>query len=83
MSSNIAEGYVRQHDKEQIQFLRIAYGSGAELGSQIDIAKSLYPDSSYEVAEQNLTELMKILNVMLHKMAQAQQTHTVYPNPKS
>jgi len=36
IASNIAEGQVRGH-KEFIQFLRIAYGSGAELETQLII----------------------------------------------
>src|SRR3989338_1925613 len=33
--SNIAEGYRRGHKPEFIQFLRIAFGSGAELETQL------------------------------------------------
>src|ERR1035437_9904168 len=39
--SNIAEGFNRGFKKERIQFLRIAYGSGAELETQLEIAKDL------------------------------------------
>ncbi|GAJ04402.1 unnamed protein product, partial [marine sediment metagenome] len=39
--SNIAEGYVRKHRQEYIQFLRIAFGSGGELETQVIIAKRL------------------------------------------
>src|SRR3990167_3497670 len=39
--SNIAEGYARKYKQEYIQFLRIAFGSGAELETQIIIAKNL------------------------------------------
>jgi len=39
--SNIAEGRFRGTRKDFIQFLRIAYGSGAELETQIEIAKIL------------------------------------------
>lgn len=40
-SSNIAEGFKRSHHKEKIQFYNIAYGSVAELESQIEIALKL------------------------------------------
>jgi len=37
--SNIAEGYSRKHRQEYIHFIRIALSSGAELETQIVIAK--------------------------------------------
>jgi four helix bundle protein len=36
--SNIAEGSKRNSDKEFIHFLRIAYGSGAEVETQLEIS---------------------------------------------
>jgi four helix bundle protein len=39
--SNIAEGYARRYLKQYIQFLYIAYGSGAELETQLMLAKDL------------------------------------------
>ena len=39
--SNIAEGYARGYLKQYIQFLYIAYGSGAELETQLMLAKDL------------------------------------------
>jgi len=39
--SNVAEGFKRQHSKEFRQFLHIALGSGAELETQLLIAKDL------------------------------------------
>src|SRR3989304_4895952 len=39
--SNIAEGFRRKSRKEKLQFLGIAYGSGAELETQLDISFSL------------------------------------------
>ena len=41
ISSNIAEGFKRNHKKEKLQFYNIAYGSAAELESQIEIANKL------------------------------------------
>jgi len=40
--SNIAEGRQRQHKKEFIQHLAIAYGSLAELETHLQIAERLY-----------------------------------------
>lgn len=67
ISSNIAEGYTRQHAAERLQFWHIAYGSGAELESQMEIAKVLYPDQDYTKSEEQLLEIMKMLNVIVHK----------------
>ena len=39
--SNIAEGFMRRHNKEYKQFLYIALGSLAELETQIIISKEL------------------------------------------
>ena len=39
--SNIAEGYQRGSRKEYVQFLNIAYGSAAELETQLSLAHDL------------------------------------------
>ena len=65
ISSNIAESYHRFHKKEKYQFLAIAFGSGSELESQIEIAKILFPKLNCKEAEELLTEIMKILNSFL------------------
>ncbi|MBI5079466.1 four helix bundle protein [Candidatus Wolfebacteria bacterium] len=64
ISSNIAEGYSRKHRQEYIQFIRIAFGSGAELETQIIIAKRLKLASSdkFNKSEALLNEVMKMLN---------------------
>ena len=59
--SNIAEGYQRKGTKELIQFLRIAYGSSAELETQIILAKNIYNLNIGNILEQ-LTEVQKMLN---------------------
>jgi len=59
--SNIAEGYQRKGTKELIQFLRIAYGSSAELETQIILAKNIYSLDIGGLLEQ-LTEVQKMLN---------------------
>ena len=51
ISSNIAENYHRFHRKEKRQFLTIAFGSGSELESQIEIAKVLFPKLDYSKVE--------------------------------
>ncbi|MBI5072011.1 four helix bundle protein [Candidatus Falkowbacteria bacterium] len=67
ISSNIAESYHRFHKKEKQRFLSIAFGSGSELESQIEIAKVLFPNLNCLEAESLLTEVMKILNNFLQK----------------
>lgn len=65
--SNIAEGRRRGSRNDFRQFLIIAYASGAELETQVEIAKLLgYADKqSYAKIESLLNESMKMLNTML------------------
>lgn len=65
ISSNIAESYHRFHRKEKQQFLAIAFGSGSELESQVEVAKVLFPKLNYRKVEELLLEVMKILNNFL------------------
>lgn len=62
--SNIAEGFSRKHKQENIQFLRIAFGSGAELETQIVIVKRLkFIDlKEFEKTDNLLEEIQKMLN---------------------
>lgn len=41
ISSNLAEGFKRNHKKEKLQFYNVAYGSVAELESQIEVSGRL------------------------------------------
>jgi len=66
ISSNIAESYHRFHKKEKQQFLSIAFGSGSELESQIEISKILYSFINFTETEKDLLEVMKILNNFLN-----------------
>lgn len=65
--SNIAEGRYRGTRKDYLHFLRISYGSGAELETQIEIAKKLSNTKNldYSKADSLLEEVMKMLNVMI------------------
>jgi four helix bundle protein len=62
--SNVAEGYGRRSKKE---FLRIAYGSSAELETQLEIAYRLRILSADEhrVLNELLTEVRKMINKLL------------------
>ena len=67
ISSNIAEGYTRKHRQEYVQFLRIAFGSGGELETQIIIAKKLNFSEPQDLdkVERLLVEIMKMLNKLI------------------
>jgi four helix bundle protein len=68
--SNIAEGQKRAHKKEFMQFLYIAYGSGAELETQIEICKRLnkLKDLDYTAIVSKLSEVMKMLNALISSL---------------
>ena len=65
--SNIAEGRRRGTEKEFRYFLQIAYGSGAELETQIEICRRLTwgKKLSFAPIEQLLSEVMKMLNRLI------------------
>lgn len=74
--SNIAEGRLRGSKRDFLKYLRIAYGSGAELETQLELTKRIFPIDvqQFEEVEGLLTEVMKILNVMLRKMNPSKKT---------
>lgn len=65
--SNIAEGQRHGHRNEYIQFLRIAFGSGAELETQLLIASKIgyLNKNEYGDAVEKLDEIMKMLNKLI------------------
>lgn len=62
--ANLAEGYARKHRAEYVQFVRIAFGSGAELETHLLIAQNLGFLEKKEAAEAEalLDEIMRMLN---------------------
>ncbi|MEX0877570.1 MAG: four helix bundle protein [Candidatus Spechtbacterales bacterium] len=63
--SNIAEGRNRGSKKDYRRFIFMSRGSGAELQTQIEIAKRLnFKDVNYTKVEDLLEEVMKMLNKM-------------------
>jgi four helix bundle protein len=68
--SNIAEGSKRGTRKDYRHFLYIAYGSGAELETQLALAKTLGmgAELSQEKAVALLDEVMRMLNTMTNKL---------------
>lgn len=68
--SNIAEGRYRGTKNDYLHFLKIAYGSGAELETQLEISKRLSKTSllTYNRVDSLLDEIMRMLNVMIGKL---------------
>lgn len=68
--ANIAEGYARKHRKEYVQFIRIAYGSGAELETYFVLVKNLgfVENASTREAEKLLDETMRMLNKLVSSL---------------
>lgn len=66
--SNIAEGRRRGSEAEFRHFLSISYGSGAELETQIEIARRqpFGRRSNFNTVDTLLNEVMRMLNTMLH-----------------
>lgn len=62
--SNIAEGSKRNSDKDFYHFLTISFGSGAELETQLQIAKRLnfINEKEYQEINSLLSEIMKMIN---------------------
>jgi len=70
IASNIAEGRSRRTRKDFQHFLHMAYGSAAELETQLLIAKQLSFCSESQFQENNslLSEVSKMLRAMIQKL---------------
>lgn len=68
--SNIAEGYQRGHKAEYIQFLRIAFGSGAELDTQLLIALKVgyLKQEKFDELNSLVQEIMKMLSSLISRL---------------
>lgn len=68
--SNIAEGRRRGSRKDFSKFLRIAYGSGSELETQLELAHrlSFISEEIFNKTNNLLEEVLKMLNSLLIKM---------------
>jgi four helix bundle protein len=69
--SNIAEGRRRGGDAEFRRFLSIAYGSGAELETQIEIAKRRLwgKNLDFTKIDKLLDEVMRMLNTLISQIS--------------
>ena len=74
--SNIAERSRRGSRKDYRQFLLIAYGSGSELETQIEISKRLPIGRGLKFIEVEnlLDEVMRMLNTMVRKLISSETT---------
>ncbi len=68
--SNIAEGKKRGTRKDYRHFLIVAYGSGAELETQTEIARRLSfgKNINYAIIDVLLEEVMKMLNKLISSL---------------
>lgn len=68
--SNIAEGRYRGTRKDFRQFLLTAYGSGAEVETQLIIANKLAKTKNLDYTQANklLDEIMRMLNSLVKKL---------------
>jgi four helix bundle protein len=68
--SNIAEGYRRRTRKDFRKFLTIAFGSGAELETQIEISQRVSWGRSLDFDRiiSKLGEVMRMLNSLIKKL---------------
>src|SRR3989338_987056 len=64
ISANIAEGSRRKGPKDRVHFFVMAYGSGAELESHLELAKRLLlvPENALKEIVALLDEVMRMLN---------------------
>lgn len=70
ISSNIAEGSLRVSRKDFTRFLHIAYGSAAEVQTQLKIAEILSFATKAEVKEvsNKIKEILKMLNGLIKSL---------------
>lgn len=68
--SNIAEGYSRRGKKEYLQFLEIAFGSSAELETQLLLARELnyLSEENLKISLELLVEVRKMLSALMAKL---------------
>jgi four helix bundle protein len=72
--SNIAEGHSRQHTKEFINFLSMAYGSLAELETQIQLALRLdyLTNDKAEKLLNQTSEIARMINGLMRSLRDKQ-----------
>lgn len=68
VASNIAEGYARRTTGDYLRFLSMSFGSAAELETQLIIIKQQYKDIFIRSAAELLTEVQKMLYVLMESL---------------
>ncbi|MDP2654945.1 MAG: four helix bundle protein [bacterium] len=83
ISSNIAEGFKRNHKKEKTQFYNVAYGSVAELESQTEIALKLdfLDKGEYQKSNALIIEVSKMLDGLIKSVNKSPKSYIL--NSKS
>lgn len=68
--SNIAEGFMRQHTKEYIQFLRISLGSCAELDTQmiISIKRCYLSKNEFDCLQEEINHEMRMMLCLIRSL---------------
>ena len=71
--SNIAEGHARKSEGDFIRFLRIAYGSSAELETQLTLARELefISQQDFDTLMDSLTGVRMMLNKLMSSIAKS------------
>jgi four helix bundle protein len=71
IAANIAEGCGRKTDADFCRFLVVALGSGTELEYHLLLSHDLrlLTDNEYELLQQELTEIKKMLNAFIKKLS--------------
>ncbi len=65
--SNIAEGHKRG-TKDFVRFLKIAFGSSAELETQLLLCAKIYPEVTTQKVVDLCIEIEKMLSVLINKL---------------
>ena len=66
--SNIAEGYARKGTAEYLRFLSMAYGSSAELETQLTIINQEYKHVVTNNAQMLLSEVQRMLFSLMERL---------------
>jgi four helix bundle protein len=70
VASNIAEGQKRGTKKDFRHFLHMAYGSGAEIETQLEIGRQIgvLTEENHRKTTDLLVEIMKMLHTLIKKL---------------
>jgi len=77
ISSNIAEGFKRNHSGEKLQFYNVAYSSSAELESQIEVSRKLHflQDNDYQGLNTSVVEIGKMMDGLMKSQSRSPKSY--------